>query len=76
MLVNTFNEQIQYLYVNRVFAWETLELIEEDIPPPSLNYYNNKRGVDMLLGKPSGLLTLIEAGSKSGHKYQHILGIS
>lgn len=75
LLINAMNEQLQYLYIQRVFAWESLEMLEEDLEPTALNYYDNKKAVDQILGKPSGVLSLIEEASKTGHGFQHILGL-
>lgn len=69
------NEQLQYLYIQRVFAWESLEMLEEDLEPTPLNYYDNKKAVDQVLGKPSGVLSLIDEASKTGHGFQHVLGL-
>lgn len=74
LFVNTINEQMQYHYIQRVFAWEILEQMEEEIPVVTLNYYDNKLAVDQLLGKPTGILSLIDDCSRSGHSCQHILG--
>ncbi|GBP33660.1 Neither inactivation nor afterpotential protein C [Eumeta japonica] len=52
LIVNTTNEQIQFLYNQRIFAWEMQEQTEEDIPAVTLHYYNNKNAVDQLMGRP------------------------
>lgn len=74
LLINSINEQMQYHYIQRVFAWEQLEQMEEEIPSTPLNYYDNKVAVDQLMGKPTGILSLIDEASRTGHSTQHILG--
>lgn len=74
LLINSANEQMQYHYIQRVFAWEQLEQAEEELPMTSLSYYDNKIAVDQLLGKPTGILTLIDEASRTGHTTHHVLG--
>lgn len=42
LMINSLNEQLQYLYNQRMFAWELLELEEEQIPHSVYKYHNNK----------------------------------
>uniref|UniRef100_A0A1B6LPF4 Neither inactivation nor afterpotential protein C n=1 Tax=Graphocephala atropunctata TaxID=36148 RepID=A0A1B6LPF4_9HEMI len=65
LFVNTVNEQLQYHYNQRVFAWEMQEQIEEEIPLQSLQYYDNKPTIDELMSKPDGLLYIIDESNKN-----------
>ncbi|KAG8258536.1 Myosin-IIIa [Homalodisca vitripennis] len=65
LFVNTVNEQLQYHYNQRVFAWEMQEQIEEGIPLQSLQYYDNKPTIDELMTKPDGLLYIIDESNKN-----------
>lgn len=74
IFVNCFNEQIQYYYSQRTFAWETMEEEQDHVPALSLTYYDNKPTLDGLLGKPHGLLALVEEASRSTYLPEFILG--
>ncbi|XP_049948905.1 neither inactivation nor afterpotential protein C isoform X1 [Schistocerca serialis cubense] len=65
LFVNTLNEQMQYHYNQRVFAWEMQEAADEDIQLASLQFYDNKPTVDALMAKPSGLLYILDDASRN-----------
>ncbi|CAH0394342.1 unnamed protein product [Bemisia tabaci] len=65
LYVNTFNEQMQYHYNQKVFSWEMQEQEEEEIPIQALQFYDNKPTVDELMRKPDGLLYVIDEASRS-----------
>ncbi|GJQ69847.1 putative myosin [Trypoxylus dichotomus] len=71
LLINTLNEQIHYLYLQRVFAWEFLELNEESIPHTAIPYYDNRNAMEEILGK-GGLLSIIDDTSKNDHNDRFI----
>ncbi|KAG5306058.1 NINAC protein, partial [Acromyrmex insinuator] len=73
LLVNTINEQIQYYYNQRVFAWEMQEQEEEDIPIQQLRFYDNKEAVDQLMNKRDGLFHIIDDASRQMQDAQYIL---
>ncbi|TGZ39750.1 Neither inactivation nor afterpotential protein C [Temnothorax longispinosus] len=73
LLVNTLNEQMQYYYNQRVFAWEMQEQEEEDIPMQRLRFYDNKEAVDQLMSKEAGLFHIIDDASRQMQDAQYIL---
>lgn len=73
LLTNTLNEQLHYLYLQRVFAWEFLELNEESIPHTAIQYYDNRNAMEEILGK-GGLLSIIDDTSKNDHRDRFITG--
>lgn len=74
LFINCLNEQLHYHFVQRVFAWECLEMNEEDVPNTPLHYYDNKATLDEILGKPEGLLMLIDDASKMANTGEYIIG--
>lgn len=74
LLINTLNEQLNYLYLQRVFAWELLELNEESIPHTAIPYYDNRNTMEEILGK-GGLFSIIDDTSKNDHNDKFILGM-
>ncbi|XP_017777903.1 PREDICTED: neither inactivation nor afterpotential protein C [Nicrophorus vespilloides] len=73
LLINTFNEQLHYHFLQRIFAWEALEMTEEEVPFTPLHYYDNKNTLDQILGKPEGVITLIDDASKMGHGGEYVI---
>ncbi|XP_074025631.1 STKc_myosinIII_N_like and MYSc_Myo21 domain-containing protein ninaC isoform X2 [Leptinotarsa decemlineata] len=73
LLVNALNEQLHYHFLQRVFAWELQDLQSEDIEFTYFSYYNNKDTLNELLGKPEGVLSLLDDASKKGHSGRYIL---
>ncbi|XP_020292574.1 neither inactivation nor afterpotential protein C isoform X2 [Pseudomyrmex gracilis] len=73
LLVNTMNEQMQYYYNQRVFAWEMQEQEEEDIPSRRLRFYDNKEAIDQLMNKENGLFRIIDDASRQLQDAQYIL---
>ncbi|XP_025074650.1 neither inactivation nor afterpotential protein C [Pogonomyrmex barbatus] len=73
LLVNTVNEQMQYYYNQRVFAWEMQEQEEEDIPIRRFHFYDNKEAIDQLMNKEDGLFRIIDDASRQLQDAQYIL---
>lgn len=73
LIVNTMNEQIQFLYNQRIFAWEMQEEAEEDIEVVALHFYDNKNSVDQLMGRPSGLFYILDEASRTGSGQEFIM---
>ncbi|CAH0603393.1 unnamed protein product [Chrysodeixis includens] len=73
LIVNTTNEQIQFLYNQRMFAWEMQETAEEDVPVVSLHFYDNKNSVDQLMGRPLGLFYILDEASRAGSGQEFIM---
>jgi myosin heavy subunit len=76
LIVNTTNEQIQFLYNQRIFAWEMQETAEEeDIPVVQLHFYDNKNSVDQLMGRPLGLFYILDEASRTGSGQEFIMSM-
>ncbi|XP_045776420.1 neither inactivation nor afterpotential protein C isoform X3 [Maniola jurtina] len=73
LIVNTTNEQIQFLYNQRVFAWEMQEAAEEEVPVTDLMFYDNKNSVDQLMGKPLGIFHILDEASRAGNGQEFIM---
>ncbi|XP_014478601.1 PREDICTED: neither inactivation nor afterpotential protein C isoform X2 [Dinoponera quadriceps] len=73
LIVNTMNEQMQYHYNQRVFAWEMQEQDEEDVPMQRLRFYDNKEAIDQLMSKENGLFHIIDDASRQLQDAQYIL---
>ncbi|XP_059220276.1 neither inactivation nor afterpotential protein C isoform X2 [Stomoxys calcitrans] len=64
LMINTFNEQMQYHYNQRTFVNEMLEMEADDIGTKNFNFYDNKTALDNLLTKPDGLFFIIDEASR------------
>ncbi|XP_058062557.1 neither inactivation nor afterpotential protein C [Anopheles bellator] len=73
LVVNSLNEQMQYLYNQRIFVFEMIEMEEEQVPMASLHYYDNKLAVDHILTKPKGLFSYIDDASRGRHGQNYII---
>lgn len=73
LIVNTTNEQIQFLYNQRIFAWEMQEATEEGIAMPELRFYDNKNSVDQLMGRPLGLFYVLDEASRTSSGQEFIM---
>uniref|UniRef100_A0A336JYY3 non-specific serine/threonine protein kinase n=1 Tax=Culicoides sonorensis TaxID=179676 RepID=A0A336JYY3_CULSO len=73
LMINSMNEQLQYLYNQRVFVWEMQEESEEEVDFVSLNFYDNKQAVDQLMGKPHGLFSAIDNCALGRHDYSYVI---
>lgn len=74
LMINSLNEQLQYHYNQRMFAWEMLELEEEQIPHQVYKYHDNKPAVDDLMMKPNGLFYLLDDATRDRHTYEFVIG--
>ncbi|KPJ11874.1 Neither inactivation nor afterpotential protein C [Papilio machaon] len=73
LIVNTTNEQIQFLYNQRIFAWEMQEEEQEGIEVAPLHYYDNKSSVDQLMARPAGIFYLLDEASRNGSGQEFIM---
>uniref|UniRef100_A0A182NBP7 non-specific serine/threonine protein kinase n=1 Tax=Anopheles dirus TaxID=7168 RepID=A0A182NBP7_9DIPT len=73
LVVNALNEQMQYLYNQRIFVFEMIEMEEEQVPVTSLHYYDNKMAVDHILTKPKGVFSFIDDASRGRHGQNYII---
>ncbi|XP_053960688.1 neither inactivation nor afterpotential protein C isoform X1 [Anastrepha ludens] len=73
LMINTFNEQMQYHYNQRIFVNEMLEMEADDIPTDNLNFYDNKVALDNLLTKPDGLFYIIDDASRTSQDQDLIM---
>lgn len=74
LMINSLNEQLQYHYNQRMFAWELLELEEEQIPHSTYKYHNNRSTVDHLMSKPHGLFFYLDDATRDRMNYEFITG--
>ncbi|XP_050438811.1 neither inactivation nor afterpotential protein C isoform X2 [Adelges cooleyi] len=72
LFVNCLNEQLQYHYIQRTFAWEMQDLDEEGIETYGMQYLNNKPTIDALMNNPEGLFYMFDEATKNGHDYAYI----
>lgn len=73
LIVNTTNEQLQFLYNQRIFAWEMQEAAEEEVPVTDLMFYDNKSSVDQLMGKPVGIFHILDEASRASSGQEFIM---
>ncbi|XP_063960689.1 myosin-IIIb-like [Lytechinus pictus] len=64
LCINLTNEQLQYYFNQRIFAWELAEYSGEGIPKQSITYQDNMPVLDLFLAKPLGLLSLLDEESR------------
>lgn len=74
LMINSLNEQLQYHYNQRMFAFEMVELEEEQIPHTPYKYHNNKSAVDHLMTKPYGLFFTLDDVTRDRTNYEFITG--
>lgn len=72
--INCLNEQLQYLYLQRIFSWERLEMNEDDIRYTPIPYYNNKTALDQMLSRFDGVLALIDEATNTRQSGKYVLG--
>lgn len=72
LFVNCLNEQMQYHFNQRMFVWEMIEQEEEQIPVINFRFYDNKLAVDHVMGKPRGLMSLLDDASRSRQTHDFI----
>ncbi|CAH1732570.1 unnamed protein product [Aphis gossypii] len=65
LYVNCLNEQLQYHYNQRMFAWEMQDLEEEGMDQYSMQYRNNKPIIDALMNNPDGLFYMFDDATKN-----------
>ncbi|XP_072936347.1 neither inactivation nor afterpotential protein C-like [Epargyreus clarus] len=66
LIVNTTNEQMQFLYNQKTFVWEMQEEREEGIDVEEFHFYDNKHSVDQLMSRPRGLFYILDEASRTG----------
>lgn len=74
LMINSLNEQLQYHYNQRMFAWELLELEEEQIPHSTYKFHDNRSTVDHLMSKPRGLFFYLDDATRDRMNYEFITG--
>ncbi|CAG7716563.1 unnamed protein product [Allacma fusca] len=73
-LVNMTNEQLQFLYNQRVFVWEMQDYEKDELSVTAYNYHDNRELLDVVLSKPVGLLAYLDEETKtSNNDYQNFL---
>ncbi|XP_055545200.1 neither inactivation nor afterpotential protein C [Wyeomyia smithii] len=73
LIVNSLNEQMQYVYNQRIFVYEMIEQEEEQVPEVQLHFYDNKLAVDHLMSKPKGVFSFLDDASRGRHSQSYII---
>lgn len=63
---------MHYHFLQRVFTWEMQDSVNEDIEFIPVSYYKNKDTLNELLGKPDGVLSVIDDASKKGFNARYV----
>ncbi|XP_078702494.1 myosin-IIIb-like isoform X1 [Branchiostoma floridae x Branchiostoma belcheri] len=64
LCINIANEQLQYYFNQHIFAWEQAEYKQEGIEASAVTYEDNRPLLNMFLGKPLGMLALLDEESR------------
>ncbi|XP_077364898.1 myosin-IIIa isoform X2 [Festucalex cinctus] len=64
LCINIANEQIQFYFSQRIFAWEQDEYVKEDVDARVIEYEDNRQLLDLFLQKPMGMLALLDEESR------------
>ena len=60
LCINTANEQLQFFFNQHIFQWEMKELKQEGVKAPAVEYKDNASQVELLLGKPVGVFSVLD----------------
>ncbi|XP_072026265.1 myosin-IIIb-like [Amphiura filiformis] len=63
LCINVTNEQLQYFFNQRIFAWELSEYSQEGVPRAAINFQDNQPVLDLFL-RPVGIFALLDEESK------------
>lgn len=64
LCINLTNEQLQFYFNQRIFKWELEEYSKEGIKKNNISFQDNQPVLDLLIGRPLGLLSLLDEESK------------
>ncbi|XP_035386773.1 myosin-IIIa [Electrophorus electricus] len=64
LCINIANEQIQFYFIQHMFAWEQDEYLNENIDARLIEYEDNRPLLDLFLQKPVGMLALLDEESR------------
>ncbi|XP_071961883.1 myosin-IIIb-like isoform X2 [Antedon mediterranea] len=64
LCINVTNEQLQFYFNQRIFAWELQEYSQEGIPKSSIKFTDNQATLDLFLGKPLGIFAILDEESR------------
>ncbi|XP_033103170.1 myosin-IIIb-like [Anneissia japonica] len=64
LCINVTNEQLQFYFNQRIFAWELQEYAQEGIPKSSIKFTDNQPTLDLCLSKPLGIFSLLDEESR------------
>ncbi|XP_064474850.1 myosin-IIIb-like isoform X2 [Ornithodoros turicata] len=73
LCINIANEQIQFFFNQHVFAWEQQEYLREGLTITPVTFGDNRPLLDMFLGRPLGLLALLDEESHFPSATDHTL---
>jgi len=64
LCINTANEQLHFFFNQHIFAWELEEYRKEGISAADIDFADNQPQVNLLLGKPLGVFSIIDEEAK------------
>mmetsp|Transcript_10812 Transcript_10812/g.32376 ORF Transcript_10812/g.32376 Transcript_10812/m.32376 type:complete len:1341 (-) Transcript_10812:72-4094(-) len=64
LCINITNEQLQFFFNQHIFAMEQKEYAAEGIDVAAIDFVDNQPTLDMLLGKPRGVLAMLDEESR------------
>ncbi|XP_022083353.1 myosin-IIIb-like isoform X2 [Acanthaster planci] len=64
LCINVTNEQLQYYFNQRIFAWELAEYASEGISHAKIKFQDNQPVLDLFLAKPLGLFSILDEESR------------
>ncbi|XP_066253855.1 neither inactivation nor afterpotential protein C [Euwallacea similis] len=73
LFINILNEQLQFHFLQRTFAWEMQDAEEEGVNMQPFSFFNNRNTLNQLLSKPEGVLSIIDDAAKRNLGGQYIM---
>ncbi|XP_033640146.1 myosin-IIIb-like isoform X1 [Asterias rubens] len=64
LCINVTNEQLQYYFNQRIFAWELTEYASEGVSHAKIKFQDNQPVLDLFLAKPLGLFSILDEESR------------
>ncbi|XP_071853917.1 myosin-IIIa-like [Apostichopus japonicus] len=64
LCINLTNEQLQFYFNQRIFKWELEEYSREGIKKNNITFQDNQPVLDLLIGRPLGLFSLLDEESR------------
>ncbi|XP_038052103.1 myosin-IIIb-like [Patiria miniata] len=64
LCINVTNEQLQFYFNQRIFAWELAEYASEGISHAKIKFQDNQPVLDLFLARPLGLFSILDEESR------------